>query len=307
MMTMMNRRNFIGRAAALGALPLVGKRTGMAKAQGSTVGRAGKEAGMAFGLVTYLWAKDMDLATLIGTCERSGLLGVELRTEHRHGVEPTLSKAERIDVRKRFEDSPVVLVGYGSNAEFHDRDPAKLKQNIALTKAYIDLMHDCGGTGVKVKPNQLVDGVPPEKTIVQIGRALNEVAAYGEEQGQQIRVEVHGRGTSELPVMKAILDVADHPNATICWNSNSDDLHGEGLKSNFHLVKNRLGATVHVRELNLGDYPYADLFGLLAGIGYKGWILLEARAQPADPVAAMTEQRRLFERLIGRNAADIAP
>ena len=81
---------------------------------------------MRFGLVTYQWGKDLDLPTLIDTCEKSGLMGVELRTEHRHAVEPALSKSERDAVRKRFEASPIELIGYGSNAQFHEADPAKV-------------------------------------------------------------------------------------------------------------------------------------------------------------------------------------
>ncbi len=252
---------------------------------------------MSFGLCTYLWGKDMDLATLIESCEQSGLSGVELRTEHKHGVEPKLSKNQRVEVRKRFADSPVELVGYGSNAQFHESDPAKLKQNIELTKQYIHLMHDCGGSGVKVKPNGFPNDVSREKTIAQIGRALNEVAKYGHDFGQQIRVEVHGRGTSELPVIRDIFQVADHPNATVCWNSNDEDLSGEGLEHNFDLVKDRFGATVHVRELNLGDYPYAKLMRLFSNINYTGWILLEARTNPKDKVAALIEQRKVFEQM----------
>ena len=108
---------------------------------------------MQFGLVTYLWGKDFKLPELIDVCEQSGVLGLELRTEHAHGVEPSLSKAERKQVRQRFADSPVELVGYGSNAQYHEEDPAKVRENIELTKRYIELMHDCGATGVKVKPN----------------------------------------------------------------------------------------------------------------------------------------------------------
>lgn len=252
---------------------------------------------MNFGLVTYLWGKDMDLATLIDTCEKSGVTGVELRTEHAHAVEPSLTKVQRVEVRKRFADSSVELVGYGSNAQYHENDPAKLKQNIELTKRYIDLMHDCGGTGVKVKPNGFVKDVPREKTIRQIGRALNEVAQYGQDFGQQIRVEVHGRGTSELPVIADIFAVADHPNATVCWNSNDVDLQGQGLEHNFNLVKDRFGATVHVREMNLGDYPYGELMQLFRNMQYRGWILLEARTKPEDKVAALIEQRQRFEEL----------
>lgn len=252
-----------------------------------------------FGLVTYLWGKDMDLATLIDVCEKSGVAGVELRTEHAHAVEPSLSKKQREDVRKRFADSSVELVGYGSNAQFHENDPTKVKQNIELTKKYIHLMHDCGGTGVKVKPNGFPKDVAREKTIEQIGRALNEVAKYGQDFGQQIRVEVHGRGTNELPVVHDIFKVADHRNATVCWNSNDQDLSGEGLEHNFNLVKDRFGATVHVRELNVGDYPYADLMRLFLKMEYKGWILLEARANPKDKVTALIEQRKVFEDLTG--------
>ncbi len=252
---------------------------------------------MRFGLVTYLWGQDMDLPTLIDTCEKADVLGVELRTEHSHGVEPSLSKTERSEVRKRFADSPVELVGYGSNAQYHESDPVKVRKNIELTKRYIELMEDCGGTGVKVKPNGFPKDVSRGKTIQQIGESLNEVAAYGAEHGQQIRVEVHGRGTSELPVMRDIFKIADHPNATVCWNSNDVDLNGEGLDHNFDLVKDRFGSTVHVRELDDANYPYQRLMDRFREMNYDGWILLEARSDPRDKVAALIEQRTLFERM----------
>ncbi|MEZ6144479.1 MAG: TIM barrel protein [Planctomycetaceae bacterium] len=294
-MTTISRRNFIQGMTTAGLSGL-----GLGVSPKFARGFADDETGMRFGLVTYLWGKDMDLPTLLDVCEQAGILGVELRTEHAHGVEPRLSKAERTEVRKRFADSPVTLVGYGSNAQYHEADPEKLQANIDLTKQYIELMHDCGGTGVKVKPNSLPADVPRERTIEQIGNALNEVAAYGEGFGQQIRVEVHGKTTSELPVMKSIFDVADHPNVGVCWNSNDVDLTGEGLEYNFNLVKDRFGETVHVRELNSTEYPYQQLMDLFKDMNYSGWILLEARTDPKDKVAALIEQREIFERMTGR-------
>lgn len=294
-MTTISRRNFIQGMTIAGLSGL-----GLGVSPKFARAFADDETGMRFGLVTYLWGKDMDLPTLLDVCEQAGILGVELRTEHAHGVEPSLSKAERTEVRKRFADSPVTLVGYGSNAQYHEADPEKLQANIDLTKQYIELMHDCGGTGVKVKPNSLPADVPRERTIGQIGNALNEVAAYGEGFGQQIRVEVHGKTTSELPVMKAIFDVADHPNVGVCWNSNDVDLTGEGLEYNFNLVKDRFGETVHVRELNSTEYPYQQLMDLFKDMNYSGWILLEARTDPKDKVTALIEQREIFERMTGR-------
>jgi len=258
---------------------------------------------MRFGLVTYLWGKDWDLPTLIRNCETTNVLGVELRTEHAHGVESNLNAQQRRDVKKRFADSPVALVGLGTNFCFHHTDREKLQKNIDGAKEYIRLSHDVGGSGVKVKPNALPQGVPAGKTIEQIGKSLNELGRFAASYGQEIRVEVHGRETSQLPIMKRIFDVADHPNVGVCWNSNDVDLHGRGLEYNFNLVKDRFGATVHVRELNIGKYPYQQLINLFVKMDYKGWILLEARTKPKDRIKALAEQRILFKQMVAKAQA----
>lgn len=255
-------------------------------------------AGMQFGLVTYEWAKDWDLPTLIANCEKTGVLGVELRTQHAHAVETNLSASQRAEVKKRFADSPVTCLGYGSNYEYHSPDAANLKENIEGTKAYIKLCHDIGATGLKVKPNNLPEGVPKEKTIAQIAASFNEVGKYAQDYDQLIRVEVHGNLTQELPNMKAIFDQVTEPNVKICWNCNAEDLLPPGLEANFNSVKKWFGDTVHVREFNVGDYPYPELFRLFSEMNYEGWILLEARTQPTDRIAALKEQLDLFNKLV---------
>lgn len=255
-------------------------------------------AGMQFGLVTYLWGRDWDLPTLIANCEQTNVLGVELRTQHAHGVEPSLSAAEREEVKKRFADSTVMCVGYGSNQEYHSPDPQELQRQIEGTYELIKLCHDIGATGVKVKPNTLPEGVPPEQTIEQIGHSLNDVGKFAQDYGQEIRVEVHGRLTQLPENMKAIFEHVTEPNVSICWNCNNQDLVDPGLEHNFNMLKKWFGSTVHVRELNVGDYPYQQLMDLFVGMDYTGWILLEARTDPEDRVAALQEQRELFEEMV---------
>lgn len=262
---------------------------------------------MRFGLVTYLWGQDWDLPTLIANCAKTGVLGVELRTQHAHGVEASLSPAKRRQVKARFADSPVTLVGLGMNFDFHHPDKNRLAQSIKGAKDYIKLSYDCGGSGVKVKPNDLPKGVPYEKTIQQIGESLNELGQFAASYDQKIRLEVHGRGTSALPVIKAIMDVADHPNVGVCWNCNGQDLEGEGLEYNFNLVRPRLADTVHVRELSVGDYPYQELMNLFVATDYHGWILLEARTKPDDRVKALAEQRQVFEQMVAKAKASPGP
>jgi sugar phosphate isomerase/epimerase len=236
---------------------------------------------MKLGLVTYQWGRDWALPTLIANCEKTKVLGVELRTQHKHGVESHLNAAQRREVKKQFDDSEVTLVGLGTNFAFH---------------------HDVGGSGVKVKPNDLPRGVSREKTIEQIGKSLNELGRFGAEYGQEIRLEVHG-GCSPLPVMKGIMDVAEHPNVGVCWNCNSQDLQGEGLEYNFNLVKDRFTDIVHIREVNVGSYPYQELMNLFVGMDYDGWILLEARTNPKDRVRALLEQRLVWQEMVAKGQA----
>ena len=286
----LSRRVFIQRSIAAGiglaALSPLAAFTPLAK------------SGMRFGLVTYEWARDWDLSTLIANCEKTGVLGVELRTQHAHGVESNLNSSQRSEVKKRFADSPVTCLGYGSNFEYHSIDPIKVRENIEGTKAYIKLCHDIGATGIKVKPNTLPTEVSREKTIAQIAASFNEVGEFARDFGQLVRVEVHGHLTQELPNMKAIFEQVTSPNVKICWNCNPEDLLPPGLEENFNSVKKWFGDTVHVREFNEGDYPYPELFKLFAGMNYKGWILLEARTQPVDRVAALKEQLALFNELV---------
>jgi sugar phosphate isomerase/epimerase len=286
------RRDFLRRSAAISAAAC-GMRALAADTPGSK---------MRLGLVTYLWAKDWDLPTLITNCEKSKVLGVELRTTHKHGVEPKLNAAQRAEVKKRFADSPVVFVGPGSNENFDSPDAARLKRAIETTKAFLQLSHDCGGSGVKVKPNSFHKGVPREKTIEQIGTSLNTVGKFAAGLGQQVRLEVHGQ-CAELPIMRQIMDIATHTSVGVCWNSNNQDLAGKGLEHNFNLVKDRFGATAHVRELNLGSYPYQELMNLFVRMDYAGWVLLEARTKPKDPVQALAEQREVWEKMIAEAQA----
>jgi len=288
----LSRRNFLQNSMVAGiGLSLIDPFSALAVA---------KKSEMKLGLVTYLWAKDWDLATLIANCEKTGYLGVELRCDHKHGVETQLSASEPADVKKRFADSPVDCLGYGANFEYHSPDQAALRKNIDQTKEYIKLCKDIGASGIKVKPNGIPDEVPKEKTIAQIAASLNEVGKFAQDYGQLVRVEVHGNISQEIPNMRAVFEQVTEKNVKMCWNCNDQDLLPPGLEPNFNSVKKWFGDTVHVREFNVGEYPYQQLMNLFTGIDYDGWILLEARTEPTDKIVAMKEQLSLFNAMISK-------
>ena len=89
----MNRRRFVLSTAAAGtaftrpdsAAPVAGP-------------------GFHLGCITYNTLKDFDVETIIRVLEGAGFEGVELRTGHKHGIEPSISQEERLKVRRRFEE-----------------------------------------------------------------------------------------------------------------------------------------------------------------------------------------------------------
>lgn len=252
---------------------------------------------MKLGIVTYNIAKGWDLPTIIKNCRDTGFQGVELRTSHAHGVEVTLDKAGRKKVKEAFAGSGVELAGLGSVCEYHATDPAVVRENIEMTKQWVLLAHDLGCPGVKVRPNGLQEdkGIPREQTIKQIGEALWECGQFAQEHGVEIRMEVHGRDTSDPPVAKQILDLAG-PNVYACWNSNSREVVNGSIKANFELLKNKI-RLVHMRDLYEPDYPWGVLLHLLRGINYQGFTLLESGRETTDPIPVMRYCRALWEQL----------
>ncbi|MDO5565588.1 MAG: sugar phosphate isomerase/epimerase family protein [Planctomycetia bacterium] len=288
-----NRRQFLKNTALLGSTLLLPT----CLAENSIFAATEKNTGIKFGLCTYLWGKDDDLPTLITNCEKAGLAGVELRVEHKHLVEPELTADQRKEVRKRFADSPVKLVGFGTNEAFHYEEADRVKACIERAKAYVKLSADCGGLGVKVKPNDLPKKVAHEKTFDQIAKALEELGRFAADYGQEIRLENHGQ-CARIPYMKAIIDRVSAKNVGLCWNCNTVDYEEPGLTAHFRSVRNRLASTMHVHEIPTGKYPFDEFVGQVVEAKYQGWFLFECHKVVKDYVSASIELRKKYQALI---------
>lgn len=230
---------------------------------------------MLLGAVTYNVLKDWDVEKIITTLEATGFSAVELRTEHAHKVEPSISAEERQRIGQRFARSKVRLLSFGTTCEFHSPDPAIRQKHIETANAFIDLAHDTGALGIKVRPNGLPEGVPREKTIATIGGCLREIGELGHRKGVEIWMEVHGRDTQVPTVSAAIMKAANHSNVGVCWNSNPTDIVDGTIKPSFDLLRPWI-KNVHINEL-AGPYPYRELFRLLRQTKYERYTLCEAQ------------------------------
>lgn len=246
------------------------------------------------GLVTYNLARDWDIETIIANCRKADFEGVELRTTHKHGVEITLAKARRAEVRKRFADSGVRLVSLGTTCEYESPNPAVVEKNLEETRRWCELAQDLGCLGVKVRPNGLPAGVPQENTLEQIGHALAKCGDMAKNAGVEIWLEVHGEGTQLPANLQRILSVANHPQVGACWNSNPTDVEDGSVQSSFALLKPWI-RSCHINDLDRREYPWHELFTLLRGMGFDRYTFAEVDQPSCEPIRFMSYYRALWE------------
>jgi sugar phosphate isomerase/epimerase len=295
-----SRRSFL--AGGLGAVVGLGALSALRPSSLAAAEYAAK-AKLRFGLTTYQWGRDWDLPTLIANCHKAGLAGLELRTclHYAHGVEVTLTAPQRAEVRKRFADSPVRLVSVACSECMDWPRPEKLKAAIEAAKAHLVLSRDLGCHVVRVFPNQFHPDVPHEKTIEQIARALDELGAFAAGLGQEVSLEAHGQA-GELPTMRAVMDRVTQPCVRVRLNCDARDANGQGFEANFNLVKPFLSRIIHLHDLHDPKYPYQLMVDLLVKARWDGYALMERDDSPPDRVAAMIEQRQVWEAMIEKAA-----
>jgi sugar phosphate isomerase/epimerase len=275
-MSDLTRRGFLaagGAATAASVLPATA-------AAGQPAAGAGAAPALKYrlGIVTYNIAAQWDVPTLLRICRAVGLSPVELRTTHRHGVEPTMSPEARKEVRRRFADAGIDIWGCGTVCEFHSTDKQEVQRNIDTCRQFVQLAADIGGRGVKVRPNRLPQGVPVERTLEQIGRALAECGRAAADHNVEIWLEVHGPGTSEPRHIRTIMEHCKHPRVGITWNSNPTDVSNGSVSESFKMLQPWI-KSCHINELHSG-YPYRELFRLLRESGYDRVTLAEIEGMP---------------------------
>ena len=283
------RRRFI-QTTTLGAAALT---TGFSRTSAANIKQGLKEKipPLKLGLMTYTLGQDWDIDTIIKNCSETGWVHAELRTTHKHGVEVSLSKMERAEVKKRFADSPLEAISLASAFSYHYTDQAELKKSIEGTKVYLQLAADVGAIGIRVFPNDFPKGVSREKTMEQIGKSLGEVGEFGHNLGVDVRVCVHGNGTDRIPVIRKILDYSKSNHVYVNWNCSMNDVTGLGLEKNFNMVKDQIRG-IHMHPL-YSEYPYRAFFKLLRKSGYTGYCNAEINAS-CEPIRLMHYYRALF-------------
>ena len=95
------------------------------------------------------------------------------------------------------------------------------------------------------------------------------------------------------------MDVANHDNVFVCWNSNDSDRLEDGtIKKHVDLVLHKIHS-VHMRDLYQKDYPFHELFTALLSVEYKGYCQAEIQGS-SDPERVMRYYSALYREKVAR-------
>jgi len=297
---------------------------------------AARKANLRFGLTTYEWGKDWDIPTILKNLTTAKVGSVELKTvitqrdgsplRYPHGVELDLSARQRAEAKKRFADSPVELVSLATSEHFPYSDGAKdwgalatvdgiriykskygvapgngitrTKATREAVKEYLKLSKDVGSKYIRVLPNNWLPDFPHEKTLDMIADDLNEVAGMAQDLGQRIALEAHG-SPGTLENMKYVMDRVKYRNTVgIRLNSEGRNATNPGFEEQYALIKDVVSPTMHIHNLKAPGYPYQTVINVMTKAGWDGWAFLEVSDNVPDRVAALAEQREIWEKMV---------
>ena len=175
---------------------------------------------------------------------------MELAHRHKHGVEPTLSAAEREQVKRRFasEQDPAAELRLHLRVSRRPTRPCGARTS-KRRKRWIDLAHDTGAWGVKVRPNGSARrSAAGDHDRPASASACANSANTAPDEASRSGWRSTGAETQNPPVSAAIMKAAKHDNVGVCWNSNPTDIVNGSVKPSFDLLRPWI-KNVHINEL----------------------------------------------------------
>jgi hypothetical protein len=121
--------------------------------------------------------------------------------------------------------------------------------------------------------------------------------------GQQLALEAHAGGTGTLQNMRYIMDRVQYKCVGIRLNSEQRNTENPPFEEQFELIRHVVSPTMHIHLLKDAKYPYQTVIDTLAKAGWDGWAFLEVGADFPDRVAALAENREIWEQMVAKSGA----
>ncbi len=226
---------------------------------------------------------DLTLAEMLAVAAEWGYAGIEPRLDahHAHGVETSLTRAQRQQVKARVADSPVALACLAVSSRF--ADPKTAPGHLDNLKRELELAADLGVPTVRVFGGQFPQEVSRDEAIDHVSAALATMAAQAAAGGVALCLETHDAWCHPAHVVQ-IMEAVNRDSVRVNW----DVLHpvraeGVDLQASFEMLQPWI-AHVHMHDAEItpgrlayapmgaGDIDHRVVLKALHGMGYAGYL-----------------------------------
>jgi sugar phosphate isomerase/epimerase len=225
---------------------------------------------------------ELSLQEMLDAAQRFGYDGIEPRmfADHGHGVEVTLSPAERQAVRVQAKESGIALACLATSCRY--ANPEMAEENVATTLRSIELAGDLGAPTIRVFGGKIGEGLDRADAIDLVASSLSQVADQAAAADVTVCVETHDDWCDPNHLV-AVMEQVDHPNIAINWDiMHPVRVEGFKMEEAFDIVEPHIrhihfhdGAkdgTIALTPIGEGRIDHEAAVRLLLKTGYDGYL-----------------------------------
>jgi len=250
---------------------------------------------------------DWDLDTIIAKAKEYGYGGFEPRVAagHKHGIELSLSKMERSEIKKKVRDSGIDISCLATSARYSSPDEEEYRRNIDDCRNNIALASDLGVKLIRVFGGRLPEPKEGnrERFYDRIACGLRECGLFADQHGVTLCLETHDDFCRVKNAVEVIAR-ADAPGLSINWDFTHSLLSGDDPGGAYRLACDKI-THLHARDckykgngkplpapeaeflpegmyddwelvgLGEGDMPVREVMQLMVTDGFDGFFSLE--------------------------------
>jgi sugar phosphate isomerase/epimerase len=180
-------------------------------------------------------------------------------------------------------------------------DPAKLREEIAKVKKWVEFTSRLGGKTIRIFAGTLEKGDTEELARQRCIEAIYEACDYAGKYGIFLALENHGGITATIDQTLQLVQGVKHDWFGVNWdtgNFHSADPYADLARLAPYAVIVQIKTEIQRSGLKKEDADLQRLIGILRSVNYRGYVALEYEAAE-DPKTAIPRHVEILKKLMG--------
>jgi sugar phosphate isomerase/epimerase len=184
---------------------------------------------------------------------------------------------------------------------FCNPDPAKLREQIASVKRWVEHTSRLGGKTIRIFAGSVANGDTEEQARARCIEAIQEACDHAGKYGIYLALENHGGIVTTIEQMLDVVRAVKHEWFGVNWdtgNFRSVDPYADLTRLAPYAVTVQIKTEIHRKGMPKEDADLKRLIDILRSADYRGYVALEYEAEE-EPKKAVPRAIEALKRLMG--------